>query len=180
MQLVIAILTGLGALAIWYMRIKAIGSAARDVGKLAKRAKNLPRKVNFEREANKTGLKSVTDPRDAAFILMVLVAGVRADKPLETAYGDVIKAQACKIFEVDVDTAEDMTVHALWMVRDVELVSGVVLRMTHVIKRALGMGPPELTDLYEMLVAVSQARGEASPEQEHILGLYRSKVGLSV
>jgi len=84
------------------------------------------------------------------------------------------------VFYIDSEQARDLVTHAVWMVRDVELVSGVVLRMTDVIKRTPGMGPPELTDLYEMLVAVSQMTGEPDEDQQHILGLYRNKVGLSV
>ena len=66
------------------------------------------------------------------------------------------------------------------MVRDVELVSGVVIRMVDVIRRAPGIGAAELVDMYEMLQRVSEADGAPSEEQDHILGLYRNKVGLGV
>lgn len=179
MHIVITVLTVLGALAVWYLRLRAIGTAARDLGNVAQKVRNAPRKYDFMHRAGKTGLKAVGDPREAGTILMVLMAGVRANRALGDDYKTVIKREACKIFHINDDHAESFVAHAVWMVRDVELVSGVVLRMTQVIKQTPGMGPPELTDFYEMLEAVSEAVGEPSSEQLRILELYRNKVGLS-
>jgi len=180
MHILIAVFTVITGLATWYLRLKAIGTAARDVGKFAQKARNAPRKMAFMHKASKTGLKGVTDPREAGTILMVLVASARAGQALSPDYSDLIEAEVGKVFYIDSEQAKDLVTHAVWMVRDVELVSGVVLRMTDVIKRTPGMGPPELTDLYEMLVAVSEMTGEPDEDQLHILGLYRNKVGLSV
>ena len=180
MHIIIAIFTVISALAIWYMRLKAIGGAAKDIKRAAQSVRNAPRKHAFKRRANKTGLKAVEDPMEAGAILMVLVAGVRANAALAPAYNEAIRSDMRTVFELDEVEAEDLITHAVWMVRDVELVSGVVIRMVDVIRRAPGIGAAELVDMYEMLQRVSEADGAPSEEQGHILGLYRNKVGLGV
>jgi len=180
MHILIAVFTALAALATWYLRLKAIGTAARDVGKVAQRVRNAPRKFAFMSRAGKTGLKAVDDPLEAGAILMVLVAGAHAGRGLATEQERVIEAEARKVFELSSEDAVELMTHAVWMVRDVDLVSGVVLRMTQVIKQAPGIGAAELVDLHEILEAVSTAMGEPDTEQARILELYRNKVGLTV
>ncbi len=165
--------------AVWYSRLKALGGAARDVGKVARRVRNAPRKFAFMHRAGRTGLRAVDDPREASAILMVLMAGGYGEQPMDPEYERVIQQEASKVFDLDAGEAEDLMTHAVWMVRDVELVSGVVLRMTQMIKQTPGIGPTELVDLYEMLSAVGQAVTAPNEEQQRILELYRGKVGLS-
>lgn len=179
MHILILIVTILGGLATWYWRLKALGHVARDAGKVAQRVRNAPRKFAFMHRAGKTGLKAVNDPMEAGAILMVLMAGGHGDQPLTPEQLRVMKAEARKVFNLDTSDAEDLITHAVWMVRDVDLVSGVVLRMTQIIKQAPGIDAAELVDLYEMLEAVSLATGAADAEQSRILDLYRNKVGLS-
>ncbi len=174
------ILVGLTTAAVWYMRLKALGGAARDVHKIAKRVQNAPRKFAFMHRAGRSGLRAVDDPREASTILMVLMAGGYGEKPMEPEYQHVMQVEAAKVFELEPHEAEDLITHAVWMTREVELVSGVVLRMTQMIKQTPGIGPTELVDLYEMLDAVGQAAGPPNAEQAHILDLYRNKVGLTV
>lgn len=180
MHILIAVFTAIAALAGWYLRLKAIGSAARDVSKLAKRVRNAPRKMTFTHRANKIGLKGVEDPMEAGSILMVLMAGVRTNAALAAPYRDAIEAEMQTVFELDSEQVDDLITHAVWMVRDVELVSGVFIRMIDVIRRTPGIGAPELVDLYEMLQRVGDAGGETSSEQDHMLGLYRNKTGMQV
>ena len=180
MHILIAIFTVLAALATWYLRLKAIGTAARDVGKLARKARNAPRKYGFMHRAGKTGLKAVKDPMEAGAILMVLAAGGYDERPLSDVQKRVFCQEACKIFQISHADAEDLLMHAVWMVRDVDLVSGVALRMAHVLKQSAGIGPAELVDMYEMLCAVSEAEGNPGEDQLRVLDLYRQKVGLTV
>ena len=142
--------------------------------------RNAPRKFAFMSRAGKTGLKSVDDPLEAGAILMVLIAGAHTGRGLAPEQERVIQAEAQKVFELSSADAADLMTHAVWMVRDVDLVSGVVLRMTQVIKQAPGIGAAELVDLHEILEAVSTALGEPDAEQARILELYRNKVGMTV
>jgi len=180
MHILIAIASLIFGLAIWYSRLKMLGSAAKDIGRAAQRVKNAPRKFSFMHRAGQTGLKSVRDPMEAGSILMVLMAGGHGGRAIAPDQQRVMQAQANAVFELDDADSEDLITHAVWMVRDVDLVSGVVLRMTQVIKQAPGMGAAELIDMYEMLEAVGMVWDKPSDEQARILELYRSKVGLSV
>ncbi|MEO1475803.1 MAG: hypothetical protein AAFS13_05425, partial [Pseudomonadota bacterium] len=133
MHILIAILTALGALAAWYYRLKMIGGAAKDIGRVAERVANAPRKFAFMQRAAQTGLKSVDDPREAAAILMVLVAGGQGGKVLTDPQRDVIMAETAEHFELNDEEAEALLVHAQWMVRDVEVTSGVGERMARIV-----------------------------------------------
>lgn len=174
------VLMALVSIAVWYSRLKAVGGAARDAGKVVRRVRNAPRKFAFMHRAGRTGLKAVDDPREASAILMVLMAGGYGEQPIAPEYEQVIKTEACKIFELSEAEAEDLLTHAVWMARDVELVSGVVLRMTQTVKQTAGIGPTELVDLFEMLSAVANASSGPNEEQARILELYSNKVGLKV
>ena len=180
MHFLILVLSALAGLAVWYMRLKAIGSAAKDIGKFAQRVRSAPRKFAFMNRAGKTGLKAVREPMEAGAILLVLMAGARANRALAPRDKEAVFAQLSRVFDLDSEDASDLVSHATWMVRDVELVSGVVLRMTQIVKQSPGISAPELVDLHEMLVAIAELDGQPDEEQVLILDLYRQKVGLTV
>ena len=180
MHILILIVTVTLGLATWYSRLRMVGKAARNAGRVAQTVRNAPRKFAFMRRAGKTGLKVVDDPREASAILMVLVAGGHSGHVIATERERAIKEEVSKVFDLDSTDAEDLLTHAVWMVRDVDLVSGVVLRMTQVVKQTPGIGAAELVDLYEMLEAVSRADGEPDEAQSRILDLYRNKVGIQL
>lgn len=178
MHILIAAIAFLAALATWYARLKRIGSAARDIGKVAQRVRNAPRKFAFMRRAATSGLKSVSDPREAAAILMVLVAGSGQGRQLETAQSDRIQEETRQAFELTPEEAEALLTHAVWMVREVDVPGGVAARMAQIIVRSPGIGAKELVDLDTMLVAITEAVGAPAPEQLQLLQVYRDKAGL--
>ncbi|MEM6410982.1 MAG: hypothetical protein AAF683_05560 [Pseudomonadota bacterium] len=178
MHIVIAIVTAIGVIAAWYYRLKMIGGAARDVAKMADSVANIPRKFSFIKRAGHTGLKAVDDPREAATILMVLVAGGEGGKELTDHQRDVIMGETADHFDLDQDEAEAILVHAQWMVRDVEVPAGVGERMARVVITTPGIGPKELVDLDAMLVAVSEADGTAGSEALKMLQIFRDQAGL--
>ncbi|MEM9667938.1 MAG: hypothetical protein AAF950_03360 [Pseudomonadota bacterium] len=178
MHIVIAIVTAIGVIAAWYYRIKMIGGAARDIGKAAQRVANAPRKFAFMRRGRQVGLKGVEDPREAATILMVLVAGGQGGRELTDPQRDVILDEVADHFELDNEESETLVVHAQWMVRDVEVPAGVGERMARVVITTPGIGPKELVDLDEMLVAVSEADGTAGAEGLKMLQIFRDQAGL--
>lgn len=175
MHILIGLLTLLGAIAVWYYRLKMIGGAARDIGRAAERVMNAPRKFAFMRRANQTGLKGVEDPREAASILMVLVGG---GSKLSPEARQTIEAETIKKFDLDAEEADALVTHALWMVRDVEVPTGVTMRMAQVVIATPGIGPKELVDLDEMLIAVSEANGAADASALKLLQIYRDRAGL--
>ncbi|MEO1406593.1 MAG: hypothetical protein AAFV54_08890 [Pseudomonadota bacterium] len=178
MHIVIAIVTAIGVIAAWYYRLKMIGGAARDVVKVADKVTNMPRKFSFMRRAAHTGLKAVDDPREAATILMILVAGAEGGKRLSDHQRSVILCETAEHFDLTEEEAEDLLVHAQWMVRDVQVPAGVGERMARVVITTPGIGPKELVDLDAMLVAVSEANGTAGSEGLKMLQIFRDQAGL--
>ncbi|MEL6324324.1 MAG: hypothetical protein AAGJ29_05845 [Pseudomonadota bacterium] len=178
MHILIAILTALGVAAVWYSRLKAMGGMARDVGQVAEKVVNAPRKFAFMRRAGHTGLKTVEDPREAAAILMTLIAGAGQGRTISHAAGDVIMEETAKEFDLDEEEADALLSHALWMVRDVAVPDGVAARMAQVVISTPGIGPKELVDLDAMLVAVTEADGAAGSDKLKLLQVYRDRAGL--
>lgn len=178
MPTLIAIVTLLAALATWWFRLKRIGTAARDVGRMAGRVKNAPRKFAFMRRAATLGLKAVNDPREAAAILMVLVAGGYGERPIGARQETAILAELRSGLDLSVEHADDLLTHARWMLRDVDVPTGVAARMARVVLEAPAIRAKELVDLDTMLIAVSEAEGLPSEQQLRLLQVYRDKAGL--
>lgn len=178
MHIIIGILTLLGGLAAWYYRLKMIGTAAKDVTRLAQRVRNAPRKFTFMRRVGSVGLKAVNDPREAAAILMVLIAGGYGERPLKDAAVKTIKREIAGAFELNSEEAGQFITHAVWMLRDVEAPSGVAARMAQVIIRAPAIGAKEVVDLDTMLIAVSEADGLPDEDTLRLLQIYRDRAGL--
>ena len=75
MHILLALISLITFLAVWYWRIKMISGAARGGYEAAKTVANLPRKHGFRNKARKAGLRAVTDPREAAAIMMLKSPG---------------------------------------------------------------------------------------------------------
>lgn len=178
MHILIGILTLLGALTTWYFRLRRLGSAAKGATRLAQRVRNAPRKFAFMRRAENTGLKAVEDPREAASVLMVLVAGGYGEGPLADGYKVAIRSEVKTEFKLDDEEAEALLVHAIWMLRDVEEPSGVAGRMARVIVGTPAIGAKELIALDTMLIQISEASGTPGEEALFLLQIYRDQAGL--
>lgn len=178
MPILIATITLLAAIATWYFRVKRIGMAAREVREMTRRAANAPRKFAFMRRAKMVGLKAVKDPREAAAILLVLVGGARADAALHDSTEKVILQELGSVMKLSESHAEDLLAHAVWMVREVDVASGVVRAMSQIIVKAPEIAAKELVDLDSMLVAVTEASGQVHDEPLRLLQVYRDQAGL--
>lgn len=118
------------------------------------------------------------DPREAAAILLALVAGVRRGEAIGDEARATIIAETSQQFELDEEEAEALVTHAAWMVRDVDVPLSVAATMSRTIINTPGIGPKELVDLDSMLVAVSEAGGPPQSDQLQLLQAYRDRAGL--
>lgn len=178
MHILAGLIVILGAIATWYFRLKRIGSAARDMGRVAGTIRNAPRKFAFMRRAKHTGLKSVSDPMEAAAILMVLVAGARSGQDMDAEARDCIRQESMAEFQITEEDVDALLTHALWMVRDVDVPSGVISRMTRIIRKSPEIGDKELINLDAILIAITEAGGKVWPERLNLLQLFRDEAGL--
>lgn len=174
---ILAILVAIiGAISVWYWRMKTVAEAGKEARKIAESAVNLPRRLAFKRKTGKRGLSLVDDPREAATVMMLEVARAAGDVSAE--HKAVIAEIIQRDFELGQEDAEALIAHAGWISRDATVAHIVINRMTDFVMKSPGMGPEQLVDLDGMLVAVSEAEGRPNADQLDLLQAYRDKVGL--
>lgn len=176
MHILVFIIGVITAISVWYWRMQMLGRAARDGADMAKAAANMPRKLRFQHKAGKGGLKLVNDPREAAAVIMLEIA--RASGEVSREHKEIMAARMADEFDMDPDEAEALVTHAAWLTREAPAPHVVVARMTDLLLKTPGIGPKEIVDLDDILVAVSEAEGQPSPEQLGLLQAYRNKAGV--
>ena len=178
MQFIVAIISFLGFLLVWYWRIKAIREVARDGKKIAETVGNLPRKMRFKAKSGKGGLSAVDDPREAATILMLEIAQARGT--LTERQEAAVRGEIMHHFEFEESDANELILQAGWLSRNGGASHVVMSKMTDFVRTSPGMTNKELVDLDGMLVAVSEAEGNPTENQLDLLTIYRDKTGLRV
>lgn len=178
MHYLVGLLGLLAFVAVWYWRLKILGSAARDGLKAAETVANLPRKMRFRARTRRGGLQVVEDPREAATILMLEIAQARG--ALTERQEAAIRAEIIQHFEFTESDANSLITQAGWLARDAGAAHTVVTRMTELILNAPGMTEKEIVDLDGMLVIVSEAEGSPTNDQLDLLAVFRQKAGVRV
>lgn len=170
-MMVIGVLAGLGAL-IW--RIQMAAQAAREVGDLAKTAANLPRRLAFRHKTGKRGSKLVTDPREAATVLMLEIARENGDisKEQKTAICDMI----CEHFDFSAEDAEELMTQAAWVSQEEARTTGLQKKMIRLIMSSVTEA--ELVSLSEMLEHVARAEQGETLQAGPTLQIFREMTGL--
>ncbi|MEO0981560.1 MAG: hypothetical protein AAFX03_02780 [Pseudomonadota bacterium] len=177
MHILLAIIGLVSAIGVWYWRLRMAGRIARGVGEVAQTAANLPRRLSFLSKARQGGIRVISDPREAAAVMMVQIAeahGVVTERHME-AMQDAIG----ELFEFNAAESEALIAHAGWIGRSGPASHAIMSRMAGVVVRAEAIGPKELVDLDAVLVSVTEAMGEPSPEQLKLLQIYRDKAGIA-
>ena len=177
MHILLALLGILTFIAAWYWRIKMISGAARGGYDAAKTIANLPRKHGFRHRTGKTGLKAVTDPREAAAIMMLEIARTRGT--VSDTQEAAIRTEMVEHFGFSEAEAKDWLIEAGWRSREAPAPHAVMARMSDVIVRTPGMGPKEFDDLCAMLENIAVADGKVSAEERDLIQIWRRKAGLN-
>lgn len=177
MHILLALLGIITFLAAWYWRIKMISGAARGGYRAAKTVANMPRKHAFRHKASKTGLKAVTDPREAAAIMMLEIARTRGT--VSDTQEAAIRAEMIEHFGFSDQEAQDWLVEAGWRSRQAPAPQAVMSRMSDVIVRTPGMGLKEFDDLCAMLENIAVADGKVTADERDLIQIWRRKSGLN-
>lgn len=177
MHILIALLGFLTFIAVWYWRLKMLSGAARGGLDAARGVANLPRKLSFQHRSRKGGLAVVTDPREAAAIMMLEVARTRG--PVNDKQEAAIRAEMIDHFGFTDAQAEEMIVQAGWLSRQSPAPHIVIGRMSDVVIRTPGMGPKDFDDLSSMLENVAVADGDVSVDERDLIQIWRQKAGLN-
>lgn len=177
MHILLAILGVVTVLALWYHRIRMISSAARGSYRAARTLAGRRADKRTPPKHDGTRLGSVTEPRQAAVIMMLQIAGpdgVLSDRQ-DAAIRDEIKAH----FGYSERDAEDLMAKAGWAVRNAPPPQKVMARMSDVVIHSPGMGPKEFDDLCAMLENIAVTDGRANSNQRDLIQIWRRKAGLN-
>jgi hypothetical protein len=81
-------------------------------------------------------------------------------------------------FEFTQDEADELTAHAAWVTNSGPTPGETMRKLSQLIVKSAVLGPREIIDLDDMLVAVSEAEGLPTRDQLALLQVYRDKAGL--
>lgn len=174
MAILMGLLSIVGGIALLMWRLSIAMRAARDIGDAAQTVANLPRKMRFQAKAGKQGLQLVTDPREAATVLMLCVA--RAAGEVTSGQKQVIREQIVRRFDLDEQTADDLLTHAAWLSKDAADPFAPLPRMIKLLRKTVTT--KELLELEDMLHAVARADGEPNGLQKNLCDEVALKVGV--
>lgn len=176
MHILLALLGIVTFVAAWYWRLKMISGAARDGYNAARRFARRPKAA--AQGQGSTGLAGVSDPREAATIMMLVVAsaGGQAGEQKLTA----IRAEMIDHFRFSDTEAGKLLAIASRKAAAASSARRVMARMSDVILRAPAMGPKEFDDLCAMLENVAVADGRVSAAEADLIQIWRRRAGLNV
>lgn len=174
MSILMGLLSIVGGIALLMWRLSIAMRAARDIGDAAQTVANLPRKMRFQSKAGKQGLMLVTDPREAATVLMLCVA--RAAGEVTASQKLVIRQQIVRRFDLDEKTADELLTHVTWLSKDAPDPFSPIPRMVKLLHKTVST--KELLELEDMLHAVARADGEPNAAQKALCDEVALKAGV--
>ena len=177
MHIFLGLIGILVAVGVWIWRLQMAKRGLDAAAEVAQTVANAPRRFAFRYRAGKGGLDLIDDPREAASIMLVLVALARGGE-LSPRQTEVIEAEIRDHFRISAAEAEELATHAAWVARTCPPAAEAMRTLSRKIMNAPQLGPKEVVDLDAMLVAVSEAEGLPSREQLALLQVYRDLAGL--
>lgn len=177
MHALLALLSLLAAAAVWYFRIRMISRAAQDGYRLARGASNRTRKLSQDGRGPREGLRAVSDPREAAAVMMLEVA--RSAGPVTKAHENAMMIEMRVNFGLSEADAEALYAQAAWLTRKRPAPHAVIARMSDVVVNSPGLGPKEFDDLCAMLENVAVADGDVTTVERDLIQIWRRKAGLN-
>jgi hypothetical protein len=177
MHILLGLLGVFVAIGVWIWRIQMARRGLDAAADLAKTVANAPRRFAFRYRMGKGGLDLIDDPREAAAIMLVLLAQARGSA-LTDRQGDIIEQEMCEHFKVTAAEAEELTAHAVWVSKSCPPAVEAMQILGRKIVNSPQLGPKEVVDLDAMLVAVSEAEELPSRAQLVLLQVYRDLAGL--
>ncbi|MGA1342517.1 MAG: hypothetical protein ACO33A_05630 [Hyphomonas sp.] len=165
------------AIGVWVWRIQMARRGLETAIDVAKTVASAPSRFAFRYRMGKGGLDLIDDPREAAAIMLVLLAQARGSV-LTDRQGDIIESEMCEHFQLTAAEAEELTAHAVWVAKSCPPAGEAMQILSRKIVKSPQLGPKEIVDLDAMLVAVSEAEELPSRAQLVLLQVYRDLAGL--
>ncbi len=174
MAAIIGILTGLAMLVFWFGRA---AQNAHHITDAANQLSNLPRKMRHAKKTNRSGLSLISDPREAACVLMIGVARSAAQGTVTDAESETIKSLLIENMKLPKDDTSDLVDNLRWLTRDIKQPDSVLRPMTKFLRKTVSGNEAE--DLAHMLTEVAITGGMAADKQMHFIRQYRDMMGLN-
>ncbi len=162
MHILLGLLSAVGIILFALWRINMAVQATRELADAADSARGFFRRSKWRKKLNSDQLKNVSDPREAATIMMVAVA--ETDGAMTDRERIKILSIMRDKFEASQEQAEEMLSLARWMSKDAGDLTSFLNRLVPVIMKACD--EKQKHELVEMLRDVASAHGEVPQEQE--------------
>jgi len=168
MHILLAILGGLGTLALILYRLGMFSRGASDLVDTAERAHGAWRRHKFRNRAEKPALETESDPRAAAAAVAVSI--VQCVGPIGAEQEDALRGEFETILQVD-DSA-DLLSYARWLTKDTVDPNTVSARLAELFNTQLGH-----TEKHELIEMVTRLSGD-DPVQIEAIRHLKSRLGL--
>lgn len=162
MPYLIALLGILGAIGVWWWRLRMAKQALGAAVDAAKDVRLAARRFGFKRKTDVHPAESVEDPRLAAAGVIAAVAEM--DGPLSRAELDTLMLECRRVFEVKADEAMDMVSFGRWIADQCGTQDEAVRRLLKVVRAKAGADV--LPDLLTMMERAAKADGAEMTERQ--------------
>jgi uncharacterized tellurite resistance protein B-like protein len=149
------LLAAIGAIAVILWRLQQAAHATRDIADAAGDVRGLVRGWRWRRKANVHPMELIDDPREAAAVLMVVVA--QADGAITERERTAIAGEMTRHFGATAAQVEELLARARWAAKETADPGDAMRRLVRVCREKLG--PSERADLVAMLDMVAAADG---------------------
>ena len=175
---IIGIIIAIATAVFWVSRA---ARGAKDVADAANTLRNMPRRMRFKNNAGKRGIDLIDNPMEAATILMVSVAklsdyAAAHDGLLSGSSTSRIISTLKSYMKISAVEADELLTQMRWTVKDLTQPETALAPMTNILSKAINRA--EADDLSDMLRNISQADGEANPEQRAFIMRVCERLGL--
>jgi len=170
--IILAIVAALGAFAVWYFRLRALGQVASEVIDGAERARGAYRRKRFRAKAESSPIAAVEDPAAAASAMLIALAAPEG-RLSERAEAAVKREMSAGMGLADV---EEAFAFARWVADHADDPNHFSLKFAKLWRTKLTT--EERADFYAMACHVAAADGSPTALQRESLVRLKDRLGL--
>jgi uncharacterized tellurite resistance protein B-like protein len=173
MHILIGILATVAAIIFYLSRISR---GASDIADAANEISNLPRKMRYRKKAGKRGLDLVTNPVEAATVLMISVARLDKLGRVSEAQTQAIRDELVEHAQLEPDYAEDLIINMRSLSQYLTQPESTLFPMIKVLQN--NVSKSDAGDLAQMLRTISSVDSPIDDSQENFVRRYEERMGL--
>ena len=173
MHILLGLLGIVGALALWYWRMKMAREAAGELVDAANDVRLAVRRFGYKRAHDKHPADCVEDPRLAASGIALAVAG--CDAPLSRAELTMMAAEAGSVFQTSTEESDEIAAFGRWLQGQCQTPEEAVRRLSKVVRLKAGAeGSAQMIEITSRVAAAD--RGELTERQTSLIDQLRREL----